>query len=177
MFGKKQPPTPKLPWDIQLLTPDYVVQGHMDGDDPTGGWFLNVQPSDLAVATLKLTQASVQPTGALNVNLPTGGTWLLPSTAQFVAVIPRDEASTAYAIKNKGHSQHPIPVVVFVGPYAIRGTVLSPDTYLDILSDYQTFAMQDVVIDCLTPGARLTGLTAPYIVVRSLLLHGILVNA
>jgi len=176
MFGKK-PAAAKPLWSVQLLTPDYLVDGRLDGDDPTGPWFLTVQPQDREVATLTLSQASVQPTGALTATLPAGGNWLLPSTGQFVAVIPRDEASTAYALKHKGSSQHPIPALVFVGPYAIRGTVLSPDKYLEILSGYQTFLMQDATIDCLAPGSRLSSLSAPYAVVSAQLLHGLVVSA
>ncbi len=175
MFGKKQ--APKAPWSAQLLTTEYLVDGHLDGDDPDGPWFLHVQAKDLAMATLTLTQAGFQPTGGQNI-LPTqAAKWVLPSTALFVAVIPRDEGSMAYAGKQNASSKHSIGGVVFVGPYAMRGTILSPDADLDILSGYLTFAMQDVVIDNLAPGARLKGLAAPYVIVRTLLVHGIVLNS
>ena len=175
MFGKKK--APKAPWSVQLLTTEYLVDGHMDGDDPTGPWFLQVQAQDLAMATLTLTEASFQPTAAQNILPAQAAKWVLPSTALFVAMIPRDEGSLAYCASRNGGSKHPIPAVVFTGPYALRGTVMCPDDDLDILSGYLTFAMQDVTIDCLAPGARLKGLPAPYIVVRSLLMHGIVLNA
>jgi hypothetical protein len=176
MFGKKQS-TPKALWAVQLLTTDYLVDGNLDPDDPTGSWFLHVQSGELAMATLTLTQARMQPTGGLNATMPTAAKWSLPSTGMFVACIPRDEGGTAYALKRNSSSKHPIAGVVFVGPYAIRGTILSPDAGVDILAGYLTFAMQQVVIDCLAPGARLTGLAAPYVLVRSLLLHGIATSA
>jgi hypothetical protein len=95
-----------------------------------------------------------------------------------VGVLPRDAGSLAYCADRNSGSKHAIPgAVVFSGPYAIRGTVLSPDKDLDILSGYLTFAMRDVVIDSLAPAARLKGLAAPYIVLRSLLVHGILLNS
>ena len=175
MFAKK-PSTPKPLWAVQLLTTEYLVDGSLDYDDPTGSWFLQVQAGDLAMATLNLTQARFQPTGGLNVTMPTAAKWTLPSTGLFVACIPRDEASTAYALKHNSSSRNPISAVVFVGPYAIRGTILSPDKNLDILGGYQAFAMEQAVIDCLVPGSRLTGLAAPYLLVRSLLLHGIVTS-
>jgi len=176
MFGKK--PAPKAPWSVQLLTTEFLVDGHMDGDDPTGPWFLQVQAADLAMATLTLTDASFEPTAGQNVPEMRAAKWVLPSTGQFVGVLPRDEASLAYCASRNGNSKHAVPgAVVFAGPYAIRGTVLSPDNDLDILSGYLTFAMRDVMIDSVAAGAKLKGLAAPYIVLRSLLVHGILLNS
>ena len=175
MFGKKQ--APKAPWSVQLLTTEYLVDGHLDGDDPDGPWFLHVQPKEMAMATLTLTQASFQPTGGQNIVPTQAAKWVLPSTAQFVAVIPRDEGSRAYCNNRNSSSKHPFPAVVFVGPYAMRGTIMSPDADLDILAGYETFAMQDVVIDNLAPGSQLKGQAAPYVIVRTLLMHGIVLNS
>jgi hypothetical protein len=175
MFGKKK--APKAPWSVQVLTTEFLVDGHMDGDDPTGGWFLQVQARDLAMATLTLTEASFQPTAAQNIRPTQAAKWVLPSAAQFVAILPRDEGSLAYCADRNSSSKHPIPAVVFSGPYAFSGTVMSPDNDLDILAGYVTFAMQNVTIDCLAPGARLKGLTAPYAVLRTLLVNGIVLNS
>jgi hypothetical protein len=176
MFGKKQ--APKAPWSVQLLTTDFLVAGHLDGDDPDGPWFLHVQAQDMAMATLTLTDASIEPSAGQNVPETRAAKWVLPSTAPFVGVLPRDEGSLAYCADRNSGSKHLFAgVVAFVGPYAIRGALLSPDASLDILGGYQTFAMQNVVIDNLAPGARLKGLAAPYIVVRTLLLQGIVLNS
>jgi hypothetical protein len=64
-----------------------------------------------------------------------------------------------------------------VGAYEIRGTVLSPEKDLDILAGYPAFAMQNVTINCLAAGARVKDFQAPYIVLRTLLLHGFVPNA
>lgn len=173
MFGKK-PAAPKTPWTVQVLTRDYLVEGQTDGDDPTGPWFVTVQAKDLAMATLTLSPFTLQPTAGVGGPQRPASHWVLPSTAEFVAVIPRDPGSTAYALKHRGPHGASIPAEVLVGQYALRGGVLSPDSDLDILSGYQTFGMQDVVIDCLAPGARLTNFAAPYLVVRTLLLQAIL---
>lgn len=176
MFGNKNK-APKLPWSVQLLTTEFLVDGHTDGDDPTGPWFLQVQAGELAMATLTLTDASFQPTAAQNMAPTQAAKWVLPSTAQFVATLPRDEGSLAYCAKTNGNSKHPIPAVVFSASYALSGTIMCPDKDLDILSGYGTFAMQNVTIDCLAPGARLKGLTAPYVVLMTRLVHGIVLNA
>ena len=137
-----------------------------------------MQAEDLAMATLTLTEASFDPTAGHTVPETRAAKWVLPSTALFVGMLPRDDGSMAYCASRNSGSKHPIPdAVALVGGYAIRGTVLSPGDDLDILSGYLTFAMQNVVIDSLAPGARLKGLTAPYIVLRTLLLQGIMLNS
>ncbi len=178
MFGKKQPPAPKALWTVQLLLRDYLVEGHTDGDDATGPLFLTVQAgNDLDMATLTLTEPSVQPTGSLNVAVPPASKWVLPTNAEYVAVIPRDPGSTAYALQNKGPAKALIGAIVIAGPYSLRGAVICPGRDLDILCGYQTFAMQDVTIDSLAPGARLSNFAAPHVVVRTLAVQGFFVNA
>jgi hypothetical protein len=173
MFAKK-PSTPKPLWAVQLLTTEYLVDGSLDYDDSSGSWwFLEAQAGQLALETLNLKQASFQPTAGLNVSMPAAATWSTPSTAAYVACIPRDEASTAYALKQNSSWRNPIPAVVFVGPYSIRGNILSREQQLGSMQISGIFPMQQAVIDCLAPGARLTGLAAPYLLVHSLLLHGI----
>jgi hypothetical protein len=170
MFGKKQP---KAPWAVQLLTNDYLVSGHLDGDDPTGPWFLQVQASDLAMATLTLTDAGVEPAAGQTIQATRVAKWVLPATGLWVGVLPRDDGSLAYCTDQNSNSKHPIPATAYVGAYEIRGTVLSPDKYVDILAGYPSFAMQNVTINSLAPGARVKDFQAPYIVLRTLLLQGI----
>src|SRR5258708_2134483 len=103
MFGNKKK-TPKAPWSVQLLTTEYLVDGHMDSEDTSGGWFLQVQPREMALATLTLTEASFQPTAAQNVAPAQAARWVLPSMALFVALLPRDEGSLAYCASQNGNS-------------------------------------------------------------------------
>src|SRR5258708_2934307 len=103
MFGKKH--APKAPWSVQLLTTDFLVAGHLDGDDPTGPWFLHVQAQDLAMATLPLADASIEPSAGQNIPETRAARWVLPSTGLFVGMMPRDEAvwltaPTATAARN-----------------------------------------------------------------------------
>jgi len=174
MFGKKQPA--RAPWSVQLLTTDYLISGHLDGDS-TGATFLHVQKEKLAWAMLTLTDAQCEATAGLAAPPALVPEWVLTNMAQFVALLPRDEGSLAYCAKKNNSSNHPFAAEVYVGPYVLRGTLLSTDTSLDFLADYATFVMQTVVIDSLAPGARLRGLAAPYVIVRSLLLHGIVPEA
>jgi hypothetical protein len=83
-----------------------------------------------------------------------------------VAVIPRDEASTAYVLKNNASLfKSPIPAEVRVGSYLLRGEVLSPDNLLNVFESYFRFAIRNAEISCLLPGSQLGELRAPYVLV------------
>jgi len=62
---------------------------------------------------------------------------------------------------------------IYVGPYYIHGTVISPDKLLGNLRYYFNFAVRDAEIECLEAGAKFQGLKAPYVIVRTHLLQGI----
>ena len=124
-------------------------------------------------SSLQMTQARFQPTGSLAVTTGTAAKWTLPYTGTFVATIPRDEASSEHVAKHIASTRHSFQAEVYVGPYVIRGTLLCPDANLYILGSYLTFGMQTVEIDGLQLGARLKGLAAPYVIVRTAMLHGI----
>ena len=99
---------------------------------------------------------------------------MFPNT--FVAIIPRDEASTAFVAKNNT-SKNLIPADIYVGPYIIHGTILSPDNSFSILRYYFNFGVRDAVIDCQLPDTKLQGLKAPFVMVRTHLLQGIAMRA
>ncbi len=181
MFGRtqQQPPAPKAPWVVQVLTRDYLIEGFTNADDPVSTDFLEVSiGDDLNGSLLTLTQPNIQPAGAAAVGVPAGSKWVLPGNTEFVAVIPGNEESLAYAVNHRGTSNTPIGAVVLAAHYVIRGTILCPGgAGLEMLSDYTLFAMQDCVIDYVGPGARLTNLDAPFMLVRTQQVQGIFVNA
>ena len=160
-------------WAIQVLTSEYLVDGMLDSQDGANAAFLHAEAGSAPFAALELTQAALQPAGALAIAPGPAAKFSLPYSSAVVAVIPRDAAGSAYALKHNSGSRHPIPANVYADPYLLRGTILSPDKELSILAGYLSFAMQSVVIDSLEPGARLHGLEAPYVIVRTLALHGI----
>ena len=160
-------------WAIQVLTSEYLVEGSMDSRDGENSTFLHAEAGSVPFAARELTRATLQPTGALAVAAGASAKFSLPYDTAVVAVIPRDAAGSAYALKRNSGSSHPIPANVYAGPYLLRGTILSPDKELSILAGYQSFAMQAVTIDSLAPGARLRDFQAPYVIVRTHKLHGI----
>ena len=160
-------------WSVQVLTPDYLIDGNFDSKDVGGLSFFSMQTgSNVPVASLQLSSALLQPTGNLAMPITPVAKWITSFNDAFVGVIPLDEPSTAHALKNN-KAPHPVPADVYVGPYLIRGIVMSPDKNLEILGDVLSFLVQNARITCLTSGAQMTEIRAPNMLVRTLLLQGI----
>ncbi len=181
MFGKKKPQQQEAdddsPWVVQVLTRDYLIEGFCEAEDDLGSNFLEVEVGeDMNGSLLTLSQPNIQPAGAAAVALPPNSKYVLPANTEFVAIIPNNNTSLAYAMKHAGSGNTPIGAVVLAAHYVIRGVVLCPGTGLEMLSDYALFAMQDATVDYVGPGARLTNLDAPFILVRTSQVQGFFVN-
>ena len=183
MFGKKkqqqqEEPDDDSPWMVQVLTREYLIEGFTEADDDLGSSFLEVEVGeDMSGSLLALSQPNIQPTGAATMAAPPNSKYVLPANTEFVAILPGNNSSLAYAVKHAGSGNKPIGAVVTAAHYVIRGVILCPGTGLEMLSDYALFAMQDATVDYVGPGARLTNLDAPFILVRTSQVSGIFVNA
>jgi hypothetical protein len=83
-------------------------------------------------------------------------------SASVVAVIPRDEASLALAVKANSAWRYPLPAAVYAGPYLIRGTVLGKGPNTGAF-DWNTYLARDVEITSVLPNATWAGVKAPYV--------------
>ncbi len=157
MFKKKES-APKPLSAVQILTPDYLVEGYVEEDD--GGW---------PFGGFALTSVRFEPTGSLTPPATTAPNWHVLGKSPVVAAIPRDESILAYTKKTFRDWKYPLPAELYVGPYLIQGIVLrviketDPALLLSTLDEYAV--VQDVVIDCLLPGTRLKRLSSPLAVV------------
>lgn len=166
-------------WSIQILTADYLIDGRFDSQDVNGIPFFNapsIKNGDCPIPTLTLTSALLQSTGSLALPTSAIGRWTFSPQGACVAVIPRDEASSAYVLKNS-RGQNPVPADVYVGPYLVRGIVMSPVKELALLASYPSFFVQHARITCLVAGTRMEELTSPNIIVSTSLLQGIVPHA
>ena len=150
-------------WAVQVLTRDYLIEGNLDGERDKYSFRLVGHD----VGTVILTSARFQPATTLAVPARPPVPQVLIHGDELVALIPRDEAGTTEDMKNNAPFKYPVPAEVYVGPYVIRGQVLSMDKNLRVFATYVGFVVQDAVVDCLLPGAQLTGLKAPYLLVMS----------
>jgi hypothetical protein len=166
---------PKI-WTVQVLTPDFLLEGKIDVEAVSDGTWSDSYVlqadrtgSGSCTALVSLTVTQFQPTSNLITADTIATNWTVCGANAFVAVIPRDEASTTFVSKqNKFKSL--ISADVFVGSYRFHGKVWSPEkpeSGLSFLRYYSRFVMQDVVIDCQLPGAKLQGFQAAYAVIRT----------
>ena len=156
------PPT-KIPWQVQILTLDYLVEGHLDSD--RDGYPFRLFNHD--ITPIPLSQARFRPTGDLKLPERPVTPWVLINGDDLVAIIPRDDASVAHAIQVNASDRIASRADVFVGPYVIRGTVHSPHEDLRIFAMRVGFIVRDAEITCLRPDAQLVGLKAPIVLVLS----------
>ena len=168
MFRKKESAARPLA-AVQILTPDYLVEGYIDVDD--SGW---------PFGPVKLTSVRFEPTGSLTPPATTAANWYVLGKSPVVAAIPRDESILAHTQKRYPNEKYPLAAELYVGPYLIQGIVLrsleetDPLTLMSTLDEY--VVVQDVAIDCLLPGTRLKRLSAPLALVSTEnLLHGFVV--
>jgi len=164
-------------WTIQVLTLDYLVEGLFDdsNDNHTAMYFFRSWYDDngkLAIsASIHLTKVHIQTMRNATPPVSSAAEWWSFSN-NLIAIIPSDENSLAYVVKNNV-PKSVISADVFVGPYRIHGSVLCPDKQLSSVRYYLNFVVQDAEILCLDVDAKLPSLQVPYAIVRTHLVQGI----
>lgn len=147
-------------WTVQLLTTEFLLTGYLDAERYR---YLFSLFSDFEECYLR--NARVEPTGRLKAAPRQLVSWVTVYWDNMVALIPRDEPSTEFALKNNDIFKIPFPGEVYSGPYRLRGTILSPGKFAREFSTYSFLTMRDVTVESLEPGAQWSGLTAPYLLV------------
>ena len=159
MFELDAPP--QSPWAVQILTTDYLIDGWMDG----ARYRMCFNVTTGSDEDIFLASTRVQPTGPVPPLPAPISAWTQVFRESVVAIIPRDEPSLAWARKWNADWRIPIPAEAFVGPYVIRGAILSTDRRVRVWAGYKGFVAQDVEIECRLLGANLPSFKAPYVVV------------
>ncbi|CAG0968792.1 hypothetical protein ANRL3_01360 [Anaerolineae bacterium] len=184
MFGSKKQ-TAKTPWTVESLTTEYLVSGSVREEDyKTGGddLFAMACLGDLsdsgidAFQQLRLANAHIQPTGNLVTLEQSFSEWEMPMLDLVVAIIPRDQVCLQAAQKAFKDYRHPMEVVLYAGPYAIRAKLMSDDAdqSRSPFMMTQVLPLTDAIIDCQLPGAKLKGFAVPWLLLNGGgLLHGI----
>jgi hypothetical protein len=150
-------------WSVQILTHDYLIDGYIDGDRDK--YIFRLIGHD--VSPIPVVSARLRSTGILNIQQREPIQRMVVYGDQLVALIPRDEVSLSAARQTNTAFKVAAPGEVYVGPYMIRGNVMSLDGSLRVFATYTGFVIEDAEITCLTPDSPLTNLTAPYVLVMS----------
>ncbi len=154
---------PKIPWHVQVLTLDYLVDGYIEGSHDKA--YFRAMANVLF--NIALANARFQATGSLQVPGREAAPWTLVYGEQLVALIPWDKDSFNAAMQANGDYKIATPGEVYVGNYLIRGTVLSYNANLNVMATQHSFPVQNAEITCRLPGSTWPGLKAPYVMVTS----------
>jgi hypothetical protein len=176
MFSKK-PAGPKAPWAVRMLTPDFLVDGFSDTEAHPESWpFFAPHSGNVPTGMLWLDNPSFLPVTAEASAPPAVSQWVVPYSSNYVAVMPFDMASLAAVRKNAERQKNSFATVLYVGPFSIRGRLLSEYgavPYLSTMAGHLSLAVQDAEIACRLPNPRMTAFKAPMVLVRTQLLQGI----
>jgi hypothetical protein len=176
MFTKK-PATPKAPWAVRLLTTDFLVDGYSDNETHPESWpFFTPATGTAPAGLLWLDRPRFTPVSTGTPPQPPASQWMLPFSASYVAVLPFDDASLAAMSKNAADRKNAFPAIVHVGPFALRGKLMSEYaavSYMSTMATHMSYVMQEVEIEYRGPNPGFTGLKSPLALVRTHLLQGI----
>ena len=170
------PHAPNALWALQLLTPDFLIDGICDTNRyPIFTFSSTNYQNCLPTDALQLTATTIRSTGSLVVPADAPPNWNVTFYNGFIAVIPADEASTHYFHSNL--SRYPyVPVDVYAGPYVFHGTLPIEKKEFKQLEFLFSFVLKDVEIDCLWPQSFLHNYKVPYAMLRTLLVQGIVLR-
>lgn len=162
-------------WSIQVLTPDYLLEGDISTDmtNPQIPW---TSPSifeayyhhfgfDNTSPIITLTNTVVKAAGSLPLPAAPSPAWVVNGD-RAIAFIPREGASNTYLLKRNKYDSL-IPAELTIGSFLIQGNVWSPekaDAGLSFLKKCSRLIMQDVLIEQQHPGAAFPRLEVPYAV-------------
>jgi hypothetical protein len=169
-FGSKKEKQPEKPWLMQILTTEYLIEGHLPPDEDFFSYCQTSHPADNLEA---LTHIQIQPAGILNVPAPALSNWNVVFGKTIVALIPRDEESLQAARKAYEDYTSSTRAQLFAGPYLIQGNLLNEGNHEIDFEDPSAFIpVTDAEITHLLPGASLRSHRASWMLVNGDWLHG-----
>ncbi len=177
MFRKKEPPPPKPPCKVQVLTQDYSITGVLDEENSVSHEFFfgstDSQDYDYALeACLFLVGAQMRSLFPTAIPDPSGGEFALSFTSPWVILLPLDETGAAIVLDPDEEYESVYKADVRAGPFSIRGTVLCSDEAFKL--DVYALVLRDVEIACARPGSTFSGIKAPLAVVNTAQVQGVM---
>jgi len=138
-FGRSKP---SGPWPVDVLTLEYLVSGEVDEAGQKWGWNYFQVFGETPGRPFEVVVSAARPTGSLASPALAGRRAYFTLASSLVAVIPRGEAADAVWDEwNK--STDGVASLLLVGPYAVTGTVLSPNSELQPVMLGRAIAMRD----------------------------------
>jgi hypothetical protein len=184
MFGSGSKKQSKPPYNVQLLTTEYLIEGWIAPEEyEVGGDNVFSQAARLeedeggidAFQAIRMTDVKIRPTGILDSPEETFQEWDLSVLDGVVAIIPLDQACLKVMQKAFKDFRYPVEARIYIGPYLIRAKLLSSSTQRDLspFATSQLIPLEDAEIDCLVQGSKLKGFRVPWLILNGdSLLHG-----
>jgi hypothetical protein len=174
MSGNK-PKAEQAQWAVQLLTPDYVVDGTFDPNnlDSPAKYFLLGNNDSWGHLSLNVTH--LQPISSQAAPLRPSSRWIFDRHSLLIATIPRDEQSTVFMLQNN-QSKQTYLADVYVGSFIVHGRMVVPKSQpgeIEYFTLYRSFAVLDAEIKHLYPALQPGVIKAPCVLVCTHFLQGI----
>jgi hypothetical protein len=163
MFGKKkEAPVPQPPFQLQVLTTEYLIEGTAQGDEQlyipiSDDFWSPFQLTDVRITSINDDKIPVHKADAFEVQ-----------GRVIVAVIPLKDVTTMKRFEVYKNYQKEMRGVYYVGPYLIEGTLKSFEN--DRFDS--TLLMENVAIRHANPNSSFKEIRAPHILIYTNWLHG-----
>jgi hypothetical protein len=158
------------PWNILVLTHDYLIEGQIDGSDIMQRTIFSLAGRAVdSRADITLTGVKIYPTGNLPVPSANISSWTVGIPSGILGVIPND----ALSVKEATQKRDLAPAEMVLGPYLIRAQVYVTLKYKHREVATAGITLKDAEITHLAPDGRLKGYKVPLMVVNSFWLQGL----
>ncbi len=158
------------PWPVDLLTTEYVISGDIAAPAREWAWAY-FQPVEKGPArTLDVEVSAAAATGARQAPPLAGTLASFGFGTALVAVIPRGPATLAIWEEWNGKAGG-VPAEVLVGPYALVGSVATPDGTLGSAMLNSVLAVRDATVTRIDGAGAAAPIAAPRAIVATGFVH------
>jgi hypothetical protein len=149
-------------WALDVLTQDYLISGEVGPAAQKWAWTYFAMTGQRTPSSLEMTASKAIPTGNAAAPDLAGKTVGFSFQTGLIGLIPRNEAAGS-AWEKWAVLGDPSAADLTIGPYVIRGSLLSPSGGLSVLIN-DRFAMRDVTITRVdgSPSASIDAPTAVF---------------
>lgn len=158
------------PWNILVLTYDYLIEGQIDGSDIMQRAVFTLAGRGVdSRADVTLANVKIYPTGNLAVPAANIPHWTVGVPSGVLGVIPNDALSAKEAMSKRETAL----AEMVLGPYLVRGNLHVTPNYKHREVATNGFTIKDAEITRLSTDSKLRGYKVPLIVVNSFWLQGL----
>ncbi|MCB9135177.1 MAG: hypothetical protein H6636_07110 [Anaerolineales bacterium] len=158
------------PWNILVLTYDYLIEGQIDGSDIMQRAVFTLAGRGVdSRADVTLTNVKIYPTGNLAVPSANIPHWTVGVPSGVLGAIPNDALSAKEAMSKRDLA----PAEMVLGPYLIRANVYVTPKYKFREVATNGITLKDAEITRLSPDSKLKGYKVPLMIINTFWLQGL----